>query len=243
MTQRSNPGGADFHDYEMSCNGDFQVGANCTYRTKLGPAAVHKFHFKAKMSDGTVISYPTAGYISGPQIQLLRGNNLVGIPRDINSAGLDGQGALGSSRVYRWNPDGEYYSKITASEPAKSGEGYLMYARSKTLPELANYGDVPGLEYAHPLQPGMNLISNPYAGDVSLSEIRVQKGTLTIVSWQEAATRGWIVNALYYYNGKQWGDTYSHLTLEDGAQLVPWLGYWVNLNLSDDTYYLIIPKP
>jgi len=44
LAQRSNPTEADFYDYDMSCNGDFQVGANCTYRTKLGPAAVHKFH-------------------------------------------------------------------------------------------------------------------------------------------------------------------------------------------------------
>jgi len=80
-----------------------------------------------------------------------------------------------------------------------------MYARNKTLLELANYGDVPGLEYTYPIEPGMNLISNPYAGHVSLSEIKVQKGTQTPVSWHEAASLGWVINALYSYNGRQWG--------------------------------------
>jgi len=243
MTQRNNPVETDFYDYDMSCSGDYQRGADCLYRTMLGPAAVHKFYFQAMMSNGTIFTHPTAGYITGPQIQPLKGYSQVGIPRDINRANLDGQGALGSSRVYRWNPNGEYYSKVTASEPAKAGEGYLLYTRSKTLPELGNYGDIPGLEYAYPLKPGMNLISNPYAGNVRFSEVKIKKGDQTPISWQEAATRGWVVNALYYYNGKSWGDTYAHVTPEDGAKLVPWLGYWVNLNAADDIYYLVIPRP
>jgi len=127
-----------------------------------------------------------------------------------------------------------------------AGEGYLMYAQNPTLIELASYEDVPGLEYTYRLEAGWNLISNPFGGNVRLSEVRVQKGNQTPVAWHEAVINGWILDALYYfyyYNGKDWGDTYSHRAAEDGAVLVPWLGYWVNLNAIDGDYYLVIPKP
>jgi hypothetical protein len=243
MTQRSNPQAADFYDYDMSCTGNYTSGANCTYRTKLGPASVHKFYFTAKLSGGTIISYPSSGYITGPQIQLLTGDNHVGTPRNINSAGLDGQQALGSSRVYRWQVNGEYYTQVTPAAPVKVGEGYSIYKENDTLPELANYTELPGLENTYPLKPGANLVSNPYTGNVRLSDVKIQKGSQTPISWQVAVTNGWVVNALYYYNGKDWGDTYSHETAEEGAVLVPWLGYWVDLNSTDDAYYLVIPKP
>jgi len=243
MTQRSNPQATDFYDYDMSCSGTYTTGANCTYRTKLGPASVHKFYFTAKMSGGTTISYPATGYITGPQIQLLTGNSQVGIPRDLSSATLSGQQALGSSRVYRWLANTQSYTKVTSQNPVKDGEGYSLYKQNKALPELANYPEVSAAGFTYPIKPGLNLISNPYSGNVRLADVMIQKGTQPPVSWQAAATNGWIVNALYYYNGKDWGNTYSHETLEDGAVLVPWLGYLVNLNSADDTYYLIIPKP
>jgi hypothetical protein len=227
----------------MSCSGDYATGANCTYRTKLGPASIHKFYFAAKMSGGAIRTYPNSGYITGPQIRLLSGNNHVGIPRDINSASLEGQQALGSPKVFRWQTNGESYTKVTSGDPAKVGEGYSIYKKNPSLPELANYGEVPGLEYTYPLLPGLNLISNPYSGNVKLLDAKIQKGDQAPVSWQTAVTNGWIVNALYYYSGKDWGNTYSHETAEDGALLVPWLGYWVDLNATDDAYFLVIPKP
>ena len=245
-TQRTNPSASDFYEYDMACSGSYTTGANCTYRTMLGPAAVHKFYFKVKMSDGTEIIYPNVGYITGPKILLLNGINLVGIPRDIASANLGDQEAFGSQRVYRWNAEQNRYTKVSTSEPVKEGEGYSLYKQSKqnkTVLELDNYGEIPGLEYTYPLHPGLNLVSNPYSGNVILADVRIQKGTSTPVSWGEAIVRGWIVDALYYYNGKDWGDTYSYMTSENGGVLVPWLGYWVNLNATDDLYNLVIPRP
>jgi hypothetical protein len=78
---------------------------------------------------------------------------------------------------------------------------------------------------------------------VKLTDVKIQKGTQPPVSWQEAVTHGWVEDALYSYNGEDWGDTYSHLKAQGGAALVPWLGYWMNLNSTDDTYSLVIPKP
>ncbi|MEW6214533.1 MAG: putative metal-binding motif-containing protein, partial [Nitrospirota bacterium] len=244
VTQRSNPVPEDFYGYSMTCSGDFSSGATCTYKTKLGPAAVHKFYFEAKFSDGaTIKKYPETGYITGPEVQLLTGYNLVGAPRDINTANLDGQNAFGSSITYRWDADLGYYTKVTTLNPVKVGEGYFTYKANDTLLELADYGDVLESEYTYQLKHGWNIISNPYAGNVKLPDIKVQKGSGTPVSWEDATDNGWIVNAIYYYNGRDWGKTYSFETADDGATLVPWMGYWVYLNKDDDTYSLVIPKP
>ena len=242
-TQRSNPSSSDFYAYDMACTGNYPTGASCTYRTMLGPAAVHKFYFNVKRSNGSEINYPSTGYITGPEIQLMNGNNLVGAPRNISSVQLSGQQAFSNPRVFRWNAERNSYTKVSSSEPAKEGEGYSLYKKNKTLPELGVYADVPGLEYIYSLKPGLNLVSNPYSGNVRLSDLRIQKGTNAPVSWQEAVARGWIVDTLYYYNGQDWGDTYSYLTSENGGVLVPWLGYWVDLDATDDLYYLVIPKP
>ena len=245
MAQRSEPDPADFYGYDMSCSGDYKTGATCTYLTMLGPAAVHKFYFKARMSDGTIFTYPDGKYFTGPQIHLLRGYNLVGIPRDINNALLDGLQALGSPDVYRWEWDvkGGYYDELSTSENVMSGEGYLMYASNTTLNELPGFPEVQAHVYTYLLKPGLNCVSNPYSGNVRLSEVKIQKGTQAPVLWQQAVDNGWVVDALYYYNGEDWGDTYSHMTAEEGATFVPWLGYWLNLHSTDEDYYLVIPKP
>lgn len=244
-TQRSNPSLSDFYDYDMSCNGNFVTGATCAYRTILGPVGAHKFFIQVKMSNGTVVNYPSSGYIIGPEIQLLNGNNLVGIPRDIDKAGLDGLSALGTSKVYRWDPASNRYIRVTSTNPLKEGEGYSLYRdkKNKTLPDLSNFADVPELEYIYPLNPGLNLISNPYPANVPLSDVKIQKGSSFPISWSEAVARGWITDVLYYFNGKDWGNTYSYFSSENGGRLVPWVGYWVNLEAADDNYYLIIPKP
>jgi hypothetical protein len=243
MAQRANPAEADFYDYDMSCSGDYTTGANCTYQTMLGPAAVHKFYFEAKMSNGTIIRYPNTGYITGPVIQLLTGYNLVGIPRNMNDASLDGSTAFGTTRIYRWNGNLGYYTKVTTADPVMADEGYFAYKEAGTLPEHGVYNDIQDSEYSYGLISGWNIISNPYAGNVNLSDIMVRKGSNQPVSWTEAITNGWLANAVYYYNGSDWGKTYKFETSDDGARLVPWMGYWIYLKAGDDTYSLVFPKP
>ncbi len=243
MTQRSNPLADDFYAYDMNCAGDWTTGATCTYTTKLGPAAVHTFYLEAKMSEGILLTYPDTGYITGPEVRLLTGYNLVGMPGDIGSDILDGNTAFGSTSTYRWNADIEYYTKVTTAAPVNTGEGYFVDRQDNyTLPELENYAEIVNSEFTYELKAGWNIISNPYSGNIRLSDIQVKKGNDTAVTWTEAVTNGWIVNAIYYYNGRDWGETYTFET-EPDATLVPWLGYWVYLEMTDDTYYLVIPKP
>ncbi|MBI4688908.1 MAG: fibronectin type III domain-containing protein [Nitrospirae bacterium] len=251
MTQRSNPSLSDFYGYDMSCSGTYGTGASCIYKTKFGPAAVHTFYIEAKFSDGSTATYPDTGYITGPQVQLINGYSLVSIPRDIASSGLDGYSAFGSASTYRWNSTGlttdsnqGSYSLADSSNPVAGGEGYFVFGEITTLPELSN-GEVQSSSYIRRLNPGWNIIGSPYGGNIMLKNVQVMKGSGSAVSWNDAVTNGWLINAIYYYNGSDWGKTYSFESAgsDPDATLIPWLGYWVYLNNNDDTYYLVIAKP
>ena len=242
LSNRSNPLPGDFHVSNMTCSGDYRTGALCSYVTQLAPAGVHKFYYEAVLSDRSTLRYPHTGYISGPDVRLLTGYNFVGLSRDINGDMLDGISSFDSSVVYRWIPDIKNYTEVTTEEPVQIGEGYCVLKQSETLPEHDDYADVSDAEIKHELRPGWNIISNPYPAAVMLSDVRIQKGNDIPVAWAEAASRGWIINAIYHYNGSDWGNTFSFETGHDAA-LIPWSGYWTYLDQADDTYYLVIPKP
>ncbi len=89
------------------------------------------------------------------------------------------------------------------------------------------------------------MVSNPYGGNVLLSSVKVQKGSATPIIWADALTNGWLENAIYYYKGSDWGSTYFSESAggSPDATLVPWLGYWIYLNETDDTYKLVVPRP
>ena len=252
ITQRSNPLASDFHSYDLTCTGDISSGATCSYTTKLGPAPVHKYYFEAKLSDGSIVRMPESGEYTGPIVELLTGYNIVGIPRDITSAYLDGNAAFGSIRTYRWTSEGltrapGQYDQVLSANPVRPGEGYFTWKESgvTTIPEFDSYNDISEATYAITLRPGWNMISNPYKGNVKLTEVKVQKGTDTPISWSESTTNDWLTNAIYYYQGRDWGRTYSFESAggSPDATLTPWLGYWIFLKNTDDTYQLIISKP
>jgi hypothetical protein len=254
MAQRSAPVPCDFFRYDMNCSGNFSTGANCTYRTELGPAANHKFYIEAKLSDGSLVVYPQAGYIDGPQIEMLNGYNFVGAPRDLSGVLLDGTNAFGTASTFRWVPggtttnsnQGEFETVDTTKPPVKPGEGYVVWrSNNPTLPGLDLYPNLLDETFTVSLQPGWNIISNPYDGNIKLADIQVQQGTDAAVSWMEAASNTWLNNAIYYPTGIDWGNTYS-LERAGGttdAILVPWRAYWVYLNKADAAYSLVIPKP
>jgi len=242
MTQRVNPSLTDFYGYSMSCSGNYATGGLCSYTTKLGPAPAHKFYFEAKMADGTILRYPDTGYITGPHVHQLNGFNLMGIPRDISSYTIDGYTAFGSNLVYRWDADLGYYTEVTPQKPLKAGEGYFVYKETDNLQNLDGYEEIPDTEFIYELKHGWNIISNPYSKNVRAVDIKIKKGNSAPVTWIEAVSNGWLTNATYYYNGTDWGDTYGFDTDSD-AILIPWMGYWIDLKITDDTYYLVIPKP
>ena len=253
MTQRSNPTSGDFYYVDLTCYSNWAYGANCSYPTLLGPAANHKYYFEAKLSGGTIMRYPETGTIDGPVVELLNGYNMASAPRDLDGQGLDGVSAFGSASVYKWVSGGlttegnkGSYVPVDSSNPVMPGEGYfIMKDGVTTLPELGQYSDIIGGSYTITLKSGWNMVSNPYAGNVELSNVQVQKGAGSPELWGTAATNGWVVNAIYFYKGSDWGSAYTFESAggSPDAKLVPWLGYWLYLNKNDDTYYLVITSP
>ncbi|MCL5022124.1 MAG: hypothetical protein M1497_01930, partial [Nitrospirae bacterium] len=252
LAQRSNPDEADFYPYDLACAGDYATGADCTYTTKLGPAHIHKYCFEMKTAGGAVVTYPEKGCMTGPVIEMMNGDNILGIPRDVSSPVLDGATAFGSEEIYGWlstglTTDKNYgsYERVD-SAPVEAGEGYYVErGAASAIPDLDAYADIAASTYAAALSPGWNIISNPYGGNVKLSSVQVQKGSESPIAWSSAVNSGWLVNAIYYFNGSDWGSTYSFESAGGApdATLAPWLGYWVYLDKDDDTYTLIITKP
>jgi hypothetical protein len=253
MTQRANPKTTDFYNYDMTCEGDITTGAACSFITKLGPANVHKYHFEAKFADGTDMRFPETGEIEGPKVGLLTGYNMVGIPRDLSGTALDGISAFGSVSSYGWISSGlttdENKGKfvlVNSTNPVKGGEGYFTNIDSNdTLPALEDYSDVTAISFKIGLKPGWNLISNPYGGNVKLIDMKVQRVNESPVTWEEATNNKWLNNAIYYYNGSDWGKTYFFESAggSPDATLIPWIGYWIYVGKDDVTYSIIIPKP
>jgi hypothetical protein len=131
---------------------------------------------------------------------------------------------------------------VTTSEPVRIGEGYHVSRQTNVLPELEGYEEISDVQFTYSLKPGWNIISNPYSGNVALADVKVQKGNSIPVTWTEAASNGWLTNAIFYNNGEDWGGIYNFETAPE-AKIIPWIGYWIYLAMTDDVYYLVIPRP
>lgn len=260
LSQRTTPvDPADYTGLPMVCTGAIESGATCNYSTELGPASTHKYYFKAVLNDGTVIRYPSTGSSTGPEVALLTGYNIVGVPRTINTLSLDGSGAFNSVATSRWISEGlstvnggniGSYETVDATvamtNPISEGEGYFVFkGLSTTLPNMDAITDVTEPAYTVVLKPGWNMVSNPYSGNVLLSSLEITKDSGTPIQWPDAVDNGVVINSIYQYDGSDWGKTYSFKTAGGGneARLVPWVGYWMYLQKQDGNYSLVINKP
>ena len=249
ITQRSAPTATDFYPVDLTCTGFWDAGGVC-YPTALAQRTIN---ITSVAADGTVLRQPAVGEIAGPVAELLTGYNMVSVPRDVAGANLDGAGAFGNPLTYKWNSSGLTdsankggYTLVDVLNPVRPGEGYFTAKNSgATLPEHGIYNDILAADYTVTLQPGWNLISNPYGGNVKLSAVQVQKGADAPATWAAAAASNWVVNAVYYYKGSDWGAAYNFESAggSPDATLVPWVGYWVYLNKNDDIYKLLITRP
>ncbi len=258
LTNRTSPNLSDYFTYDLICTGDYSVGAQCSYSTVLPPSAVNNFHFEIVRNDGTLFRYPSAGDTTGPQVEMLNNYAMLSVARDIDSAILDSSGGFDCTTAYRWVSNGlskksgnkGAYELVDSDNPLKAGEAYFVEKAScgaGYVPELPIYSNLAAPSHEIILEPGWNIISNPYGGRVMLKDIRVQKGADPAVTWAEAVDvpNEWVLNGIYYSNGVDWGSTYT-LNSSGGApdaELVPWLGYWIYLKKDDDTYKLIFTKP
>jgi len=238
--------------YNMSlASGTPATGAVYNFTTQLGPKALHTFHFEARDGSANILDrLPENGENNGPQVQLLNGANMVGISKNLGTTSINAVTAFDTANAYRWisaglstNVDQGGFQLVDQSGSVEDGEAYFILRNGSpaTLPNLSFLADNTNNTVTYQLQPGWNLISLPYEGRLQLGQVQVRRNAASAVSWLQAASNGWVVNAAYYFNGSDWGGTYSFLT--DQGVLVSWLGYWIYLAKDDATYSLVFTKP
>lgn len=240
--------------YEMYLvDGDNDSGGYYTFTTELGPAPQWSYYFQVLDADGAAVERLPAdegSAFDGPQVELLNGMNMVSVPKNLlTSDGVDGSSVFGSDRVYLWRSSGLQGEGQDGSYELVSfverGQGYFCSRQQPVLPDLSSFDNVSETEVILTLQPGWNLISNPYRTNLDLLDVMVSKDGQDAIDWLDAAQQRWLVNAVYSYNGDDWGGTYVMKTpgLFSSVALIPWMSYWVYLNQDDGTYRLILSNP
>ncbi|MBU0675046.1 MAG: lamin tail domain-containing protein [Proteobacteria bacterium] len=248
----------DGYPQRMDCGPepvDFSGPVECTFDLILGPAGSHNYHVEARSGDDydpTTPPLARTNEMPGPVIELLHGANMVGLAKAL-LAGIGLEDLLGSSQVYGWFSQGLSgvgnsgafvpYDNNSFHAP---GQGYFMERQDlATLPDLSAYPDYTAPEFIIDLTPGWNLITNPYGGQVPLSQVMVQVGDENPVPWLDACSANLLVNGIYWYQGDDWGSVYGSESCggDPDAMLVPWRGYWVYVVRDNGDYHLIIPRP
>ena len=241
----------DEYKYEMqSSGGVLTEGINYTFNTRLGASFLHQFFYSVEdLSGNQVWRYPQSGDLPGPTVELLNGKNVLGIAANINAYALNANETFNDKGVYRWNPDSGpkgSFKLADSGAPIASGEGYVLKRSSEvTLPDLSIYSEISSSSYEIQIKSGWNLISNPYSGNVALADIEVRLGEEPPLLWLDAATNNLLVDAVYSYLGKDWGNSneFASAAGTEPATLIPWIGYWIYVNPTDQDVSLIIPKP
>lgn len=233
-------------------SGDQSQGANYRLVKKLWPAPAHRYHFEARNHSAQVVwRYPAQGEINGPQCFLLRGKNLLGISSDTGDSGLTG--LLERSLVYRWVSGGANSSigqgsflPLGLGEALGTGFGCVIKGEENdTLSVTAFPVENTASQVSIKLQPGWNIVGNPFAGAVALADLQVQKDQAPPLTWQEANDLHWVVDGFYRYLGDDWNGEYEFTSVagNTGGMLLPWTGYWVYLAATDGEYGLVINRP
>ncbi|MCK5914272.1 MAG: hypothetical protein KAG12_10355, partial [Desulfuromusa sp.] len=107
------------------------------------------------------------------------------------------------------------------------------------------YGEIIDQVHEFQVKSGWNLISNPYGGNIALADIEIRFGDAAPIAWLNAATNNLVVDGIYSYLGADWGNDNEFATAAgaDPAILVPWVGYWIYVNPTEQDISLLISKP
>ncbi|MBU0675761.1 MAG: DUF4347 domain-containing protein [Proteobacteria bacterium] len=249
----------DGYPQKMDCGPepvDFVLSGSveCTFDTMLGPTGNHTYLIEIREeSDYDPAKGPlvTTNVIPGPEIELLNGANMVGLAKALTGLGLED--LLGSSQIFSWLSNGLSGAGNNGTYVAfdnnwfyTPGQGYFIGREDQsTLPDLSEFPEVTDPAFVIPLTPGWNLITNPYGGQVPLSEVLVQYNDESPVPWSDACGNNLLINGIYYYLGDDWGavNGFESAGGTPEAQLIPWRGYWIYVVQDDGQYSLIIPGP
>lgn len=234
--------------------GNLADGATFSLETELGPAPQHLFHFEARDASGQVYwAWPDQGELVGPQIYLLEGKNLLGLPGEAQYAAAGSATLLQRDKVLGWQSDGPStgfnhgtFIQLSPGESLAPGQGCLVKAQAgEQLAETTQLPEIADSEVSIPLQPGWNLIANPYAGSVKFADLALRIGTSALEDWSTATANHRVVDGFYRYLGAQPEGDYAFTSAANNpeAGLTPWVGYWIYLAESTSPCELVVPRP
>ncbi len=138
---------------------------------------------------------------------------------------------LNTARLMRWNAQSGNYESVTTLRP---GEGYFLKVNTTTRLDLT--GEPVNGTFTIDLQPGWNLIANPYLLPViwNLDAIQVRRNGTTL-SLREARAAGWLEDYLWTWRQDPNDPTRGRYHLVYDPQLLPnaegalepWQAYWI----------------
>jgi hypothetical protein len=177
------------------------------------------------------------GYINlgaTANLRINQGANLVTIPYNLNNPSWEA--ALGLTQntdfeAFNWDPTAQEYEPSTGPIRgqgtwivAANNQGYIALNGNPTTPT----DEIPpatGLANPVVLQPGWNLIANPYNYPIPLGQLQgVPLHTSNVYTYDEMLANSVIEGSLAYYDPTQQQYTYIGA---DTDQLLPNYGYWV----------------
>ena len=228
-------------------SGNLATGASYSYDTWLGPASAWRFHYEVRDGSGNLLfRLPQDGEQKGPRVRLLNGGNFLGVAKNLATAATTPSQAFGAGKAFAWTTSASGLGRYEAATLIDAGKGYYVNdAGPGPLPALVNIPEQEAASVSISLTHGWNIVSNPYGGNVRLSDVLVKKGSQSPVSWTQASRSRWLADQIYYYPGSDWNSSNGFETAggPPDAKFAPWIGYWVYLIASDGPYSLILPKP
>ncbi|UCH81951.1 MAG: Ig-like domain-containing protein, partial [Nitrospiraceae bacterium] len=222
----------------------YSDGKVYTYTTGFGPAEDIRYFFEAQAATGdtSTVNLPTVspGYKSGPDVYLLPGYNIVGVPKDLSLSNMTYLSLLGDDSGYQycisWNslgPDhpvngiqGEWSDSTYRN--LSGGRGYFIYSDGgpRKLDEPAGMGNDVRASVDIPVNGGWSIISNPYSEFIKLKDVIIVRGG-TEYTYSQAVANGWVSNAIYEYEGNGPGYAFKAFNGIPEATLDPWMGYYI----------------
>ena len=178
-----------------------------------------------------------------PVTAIRQGYTMISLPLATSTTDVQTlfSGIVGTTaELYWWSSNGLGGSDgaFIAETNVVAGYGYML--KSDTANAVLNITGtaITDPSRAIPLQPGWNMIGNPYSSEVAIRNTYVRRvSTGELKSYEDAVIAGWLGNAIYNFNGS----TYDFSMYTD-ATLKLWQGYWVSI-LQGDQYELIMYKP
>lgn len=123
--------------------------------------------------------------------------------------------------VARWKQERFDYERWPSLEPFDVGEGFYVRMPSAS-PGFQVSGRQPGKQGFLPvtvaLQPGWNQVVNPFANDVSFSDLTVQRGADFPTTWSAAISSGWLGTDVFQFTP---GSPDPHSGVPEGGTLSP----------------------